>query len=217
MDNSSACPRVGLLMNALGAHSIWKDSSANASSKNNSWHEFRKWAGRMASAKSHAKFAAILPYSAVYGKSANYETWAALFRHDSIRTVIQLPSGSLGKKNDQPFVFIYEPTDPYADREILFVDATQAPRASEHGHVLSEQSLALIRQVVDTAQGADPIRAQAHPLGGTRPLYLGGLPSMSKLVPRAGTLPSEQTLMDDLESAKQSVEKLRTVLRTILQ
>lgn len=217
MENSAACPRVGYLLNALGAHSIWQDSSANVSSKDDSWHEFRKWACRMSSTKSHSKFAAIFPYGAVYGKSANHETWSALFRHDSIRTVIQLPSGSLGKKNDQAFVFIYEPADPYADREILFVDATQAPRASEHGHVLSEQSLALIRRVVETGQGTDPIRAQAHPLGGTRPLYLGGLPSMSKLVPRARTLPSEQTLMDDLVSVKQSVEKLRSDLRTILR
>lgn len=216
MDTAELCPRVTSLLQAMGAKEIWTPKvSGSEKSNDDTYRQLERWIGSLCSDHKPKKGAAVLPYRLVYGKSANVEKWAVLFRRDCIQTVIQLPSGSLGQKNDQPLALIYEQGDRYADLEVLFVDATQVPRASERAYVLSEHGADMIQAAVETRASAGKALAKTHPLGGNRPLYLDGLPSMSKLVPRSD-LPSEDTLIGDIAQNKQSIEKLRDKLRRLL-
>lgn len=216
MDNPELCPRVASLLQAMGAKELWAPRAGeNEKSNGDVYRQIERWISSLCSDHKAKKGAAVLPYRLVYGKSANVEKWSVLFRRDCIQTVIQLPSGSLGQKNDQPLAFIYEPGDRYADCEVLFVDATQVPRASERAYVLSEQGAEMIQAAVQTRATAGKALTKVHPLGSSRPLYLAGLPSMSKLVP-SSDLPSEDTLIGDIAQNKQSIEDLRSKLRRLL-
>jgi hypothetical protein len=217
MVDSKLCPRARRLLDDLGATKVREYAASETPKVFNEPHRtIGRWLEKQDSGVSRPKSTVILPYREVYGKGSNTETWGLLLRHRSIKTVIQFPSGTLGIKNDQPFAFIHQTdTNPYGEKKVLFVDATQVVRASEHGHVLSQQAVDEIKEAVQTGANAGKVLARSHSLDANRPFYLSGMPAISKLVPRGDALPSEQTLLDDIKQNIESIEKLREKVRRL--
>jgi len=159
--------------------------------------------------------AILVPYSLVYGRDYNRGQLEPLYRSRQLSCVIQLPAGSRGDLIDQPLLFLYR-TIPhgYEDLPVLFIDATRAKRASEHGRALSADGLGLIISAFKCRESVGQVFAQVHQVGSN--FFNQGLPPMGRLV--QAPVEVEKTLesmREESERLTKEVNKLRDQLKDL--
>lgn len=157
----------------------------------------------------------LLPYSLVYGRDFNRNQLEPLFRHRRLSCVIQLPAGSRGAPIDQPLLFLYRTiAHGYEDLPVLFIDATRAPRASEHGRALSADGLGMIISAFKCRESVGQVFAQVHQVGSN--FFNQGLPPMGRLVqPPVEAEKTLESMREESERLTKEVNKLRDELKDL--
>ena len=215
--NINLCPRTRLLFERISTTNIFTPETKNEGTDVSSIYTLLKdWMRHKLNTTNAKKGTAILPYRWVYGKGIRLENWSTLFADKKTQYVIQLPAGTLGIKNDQPIAFVYD----YAKSqgEVLFVDATQAPRASEHTNVLSESGMEMLKVALEKRKNTGTIFVAEHDFSGSQPPYLNSLPSFSKLVPRPSNVDrTDASYKEELARLTEDIEKLRKNLGRLLE
>lgn len=159
--------------------------------------------------------AILVPYSLVYGRDYNRSQLEPLYRSRQLSCVIQLPAGSRGDPIDQPLLFLYRTiAHGHEDLPVLFIDATRAMRASEHGRALSADGLGMIISAFKCRESVGQVFAQVHQVGSN--FFNQGLPPMGRLVqPPVEAEKTLESMREESDRLTKEVNKLRDQLKDL--
>jgi hypothetical protein len=165
--------------------------------------------------KGENTLALLVPYSLVYSRDFNQSQFGLLCRTRGLSAVIQLPAGSRGDPKDQPFLVIHRDV-PHGcgAMPVLFIDATRAPRASEHGRVLSAEGLAMILAAFERRGHVGQVYAAIHKVDIN--FFNQGFPPMGRLVePPPEAEPTLESMREQSDRLTEEIRKLREQLKDL--
>lgn len=193
----------------------WQSLDGEKSRLNECISEARRLVGSMGSTSADS-LALLVPYSLVYSRDFNRDEFGNFCRSRGLSAVIQLPAGSRGDPKDQPFLLIHrEVPHGYGPLPVLFIDATRAPRASEHGRVLSAEGLAMVLEAFERRGHVGQVYAAIHQVDIN--FYNQGFPPMGRLVePPAEAEPTLESMREESDRLSQEIIKLRGGLKDLL-
>jgi len=159
--------------------------------------------------------AVLVPYSLMYARDFNQSKLGEFCRRRGLSTVIQLPAGSRGDLKDQPFLLIHRSVPLGHDSlPVLFIDATRAPRASEHGRALSAEGLNMIIKAFQHRESFGQVYTSIHKVDAN--FFNQGFPPMGKLVePPVEAEPTLQSMREESDRLTEEIGKLRNELKDL--
>jgi hypothetical protein len=192
----------------------WQSLDGEKSRLNECISEARRLVGSMGSTSADS-LALLVPYSLVYSRDFNRDEFGNFCRSRGLSAVIQLPAGSRGDPQDQPFLLIHrEVPHGYGPLPVLFIDATRAPRASEQGRVLSAEGLNMIVEAFERRESVSQVYVAIHQVEIN--FFNQGFPSMGRLVePPAEAEPTLESMREESDRLSQEIIKLRGELKDL--
>ena len=192
----------------------WQSTDGDASRLNDSIGDAR----RLIASKDfpHPNTAALLvPYSLVYGRDFKQGEIGNFCRARGLSAVIQLPAGSRGDPKDQPFLLIHQDVPHgYGALPVLFIDATRAPRASEHGKILSGEGLRMIVEAFERRESVGQVYVAVHQVDIN--FFNQGFPSMGRLVePPAEAEATLESMREESDRLSREISQLRGDLKDL--
>jgi hypothetical protein len=174
--------------------------------------EARRHVSDFGDSSSGNKLALLVPYSVVYGREFKQGEIGNFCRARGLSAVIQLPAGSRGDPKDQPFLLIHQDMPHgYGALPVLFIDATRAPRASEHDKILSADGLNMIVEAFERRESVGQVYVAVHQVDIN--FFNQGFPPMGRLVePPSEAEPTLESMREESDRLSREIAKLRADL-----